>query len=260
MNDLILIKPNQCCISLGDSHKERISAENHSSLFHYCKLSDLEKILESETIKLNNLANIDKNSDYERDNVDPDFWGLVFIACLTANGNSDTLWSNFGDNHHGVCIQFIFNNSFFEEIVNKDKTAVGYSNAGEKICEFGYNLSSVKAPKPTCIPNINTESILDIKLTDVYYTNNPDSSSVYTENEKMANISNIAKYVPTWFLPELETRVIGVLRATHEVILSQIDYILLPINLSNIKLHFGRKVKTEEKEFYTEMLSQRRTK
>lgn len=144
--------------------------------------------------------------------------------------------------------------------MNKDKTAVGYSNAGEKICEFGYNLSSVKASKPTCIPNINTESILDIKLTDVYYTNNPDSSSVYTENEKMANISNIAKYVPTWFSPELETRVIGVLRATHEVILSQIDYILLPINLSNIKLHFGRKVKTEEKEFYTEMLSQRRTK
>ena len=85
MNDLILIKPNQCCISLGDSHKERISAENHSSLFHYCKLSDLEKILKSGAIKLNNLVNIDKNSDYERDNVDPDFWGLIFIACLTAS-------------------------------------------------------------------------------------------------------------------------------------------------------------------------------
>ena len=76
----------------------------------------------------------------------------------------------------------------------------------------------------------------------------------------MANISNIAKYVPTGYSPEMETRAIGVLRATHEVILSQIDYILLPINLSNIKLHFGRKVNAEEEKFYTEMLSKRRAK
>mgnify|MGYP001115020443 CR=1 FL=1 len=254
MNNSTSIHPDQWCIPLECDHDGRISAENHKSLFHYCKLSDLENILRSSAIKLNNLINIGKNSEYERKNVDQDFWGLIFVACFALNEKSRALWNDFADNHYGVCIQFVYRNSFFEEVINKEKTAIGYSMADKKICEIGYNLSSVKMPKPTCIPNVNTDIILDIKLTDVSYTNTPQSSTVYIENGKMANISNIAQCVPTGFSHEMETRAIGVLRATHDVELSQIDYILLPIRLTNIKLIFGKKVCMTDRKKYSDML------
>lgn len=253
MDKLIEVNSNQCCISLRFNNEKRILAESHPMLFHYCQLKDLENILESRAIKLNNLKNIGKNSDYERKNVHTDFWGIVFIACFSTDSNSRVLWEDFADNQHGVCIEFNYKESFFSDAINIDEPAIGFSDSGEEIYKFGFNLSLLRCPKVTCIPNMQTECILDIKLTDVTYEETQQDISCVN---KMLNISNVSNSVIPKFSDEYETRTIGVLRSTHTVILKKIDYILLPIKLENIKLHFGRKVKHSDKEKFNNILFQ----
>ena len=53
---------------------------------------------------------------------------------------------------------------------------------------------------------------------------------------------------------------IGILRSTHVVFMEKIDYLLVPIKLGDVKLHFGKKVNKKDQQYYFNLLQQLKDK
>ena len=252
---MLFIDPQKQVIELNSNKNLRLNAESRTEYHHFCSLDSLENILYSKTIKFNNIGNFDGPSEYERKNVAPEFWGQVFVACLTNKANSEELWEDFGDNGHGVRIDFTFPSIFHIDIFDKKRLVQPIGLNGEHYGEFGFSISSVKHEGITCNPNQFTQPIVDIILTDIAYTDCPKSSSVRIEDIRVLNLSNVSTEVPMRFWDEYETRVIGILRSTTAVNMKAISYLLIPIKLKYVKLTFGKRVCKEDRERYLSLLT-----
>ncbi len=239
---------------LDNDSKSRMRAESRQEYFHFCKLSALEGILESKAIKFNNIENIYDANEYERKNVEPEFWGQVFVACLTQAPDSETLWDDFGDNGRGVRINFAFPSVFHIDVLDKKRLVRTFGADDKEYEELGFAASAVTFPSLTCNPNKFTQPIVDISLTDITYTNEPKASYIFIDRQKALNISSVSTEVPSFLWDEYETRVRGVLRCTHDVCISKISYLLVPINFKYVSLTFGKKVNREKCQHYIDKL------
>lgn len=238
----MFIDSHRQVIQLDYDMSSRIEAEGRNKYYHFCSLSTLDSILESRAIKLNNIGNFEGADEYERKNVEPEFWGQVFVACLTNKPISKELWNDFGDNGRGVRIDFTFPSIFHIDVFDKKRLVRAFGVDGKECEELGFATSAVARFSPTCNPNRFTQPIVDISLMDVNYTNTAKASSIYIDDEKALNISSVSTDVPCAFWGEYETRVRGILRCTHDVYMPPISYLLVPINLKYMSIMFGKKL------------------
>lgn len=253
-DEKMFIDSHRQVIQLNYDMGSRIAAEGRNKYHHFCSLSTLDSILESRAIKLNNIGNFEGADEYERKNVEPEFWGQVFVACLTNNPNSKELWNDFGDNGRGVRIDFSFPSVFHIDAFDKSRLVRPFGLDGREYEELGFSISAVSRPGLTCNPNKPTQPIVDISLMDVTYTNAPKGSYVFIDGKKALNMSSVSTEVPCSFWDEYETRVRGVLRCTHDVCISKISYLLVPINFKYVSLTFGKKVNGEKRQNYLDRL------
>lgn len=247
-----------------DSHRQvfqlnydmgsRIKAEGRNKYHHFCSLSTLDSILESRAIKLNNIGNFEGADEYERKNVEPEFWGQVFVACLTYEPKSTELWNDFGDNGRGVRIDFSFPSISYTDVFDKKRLVRAFGTDGKEYVELGFAASTATHPSLTCNPNRFTQPIVDISLMDVTYTDELQISHVFTDGKKALNMSSVSTGVPFSYWKEYETRVRGILRCTHDVCISKIAYLLVPINFKYVSLKFGKKVNREIRQHYLDRL------
>ena len=80
--DLFIDSQHQV-IQLDDDKTNRMKAESRNNYYHFCSLETLGNILCSKALKFNSIRNFAGADEYERNNVAPEFWGQVFVACLT---------------------------------------------------------------------------------------------------------------------------------------------------------------------------------
>lgn len=257
--DKMFIDSHRQVIQLNYDMGSRIKAEGRNKYYHFCSLSTLDSILESRAIKLNNIGHFEGADEYERKNVEPEFWGQVFVACLTSEPRSKELWNDFGDNGRGVRIDFSFPSIFHTDVFDKKRLVRAFGTDGKEYVELGFAASTATHPSLTCNPNRFTQPIVDISLMDVNYTNTAKASSIYIDDGKALNISSVSTDVPCAFLDEYETRVRGILRCTHDVYMPPISYLLVPINLKYMSIMFGKKVGTEDRQYYSKMLEALKT-
>ena len=258
-NKALFIGSQRQVIQLDADETNRRNAESRNRYYHFCSLDTLDAILRSKALKFNNISNFVGTDEYERKNVAPEFWGQVFVACLTYKPKSTELWNDFGDNGKGARIEFAFPSFFHEDVfdVRRLVHAIGFD--GEEHESLGFSISSITRRGLTCTPNKFTQPIVDISLMDVNYTNTAKASSIYIDDEKALNISSVSTDVPCAFLDEYETRVRGILRCTHDVYMPPISYLLVPINLKYMSIMFGKKVGTEDRQYYSKMLEALKT-
>lgn len=84
----VIINHEKVIIEISIFEDRRI-ADSITSLYHYCRLNSLSKILETQSLEFNCVSNYDNPvNEYERLNIDSEFWGLVYIACLSTKCNS----------------------------------------------------------------------------------------------------------------------------------------------------------------------------
>lgn len=251
--DLFIDSQHQV-IQLDDDKTNRMKAESRNNYYHFCSLETLGNILCSKALKFNSIRNFAGADEYERNNVAPEFWGQVFVACLTNKKNSNDLWNDFGDNGKGARIEFAFPSFFHGDVFDARRRVrtIGFDRKEHE--SLGFSISSVTQCGLTCNPNKFTQPIVDISLMDVNYTDTAKASSIYIDGKKALNISSVSKDVPLKFFDEYETRVRGILRCTHDVYMPPISYLLVPINLKYVNVFFGAKVKEEDRLRYSEML------
>lgn len=253
-DEKMFIDSHRQVIQLNYDMGSRIEAESRNKYHHFCSLSTLDSILESRAIKLNNIGNFAGADEYERKNVEPEFWGQVFVACLTNNPDSKELWNDFGDNGRGVRIDFTFPSAFHIDVFDKKRLVRAFGTDGKEYVELGFAASAATHPSLTCNPNSFTQPIVDISLMDVTYTDTPRISHVFIDGEKALNMSSVSTEVPFLFWDEYETRVRGILRCTHDVRISKISYLLVPINFKYVSLTFGKKVDRVKRQNYLDRL------
>lgn len=253
-DEKMFIDSRRQVIELYFDMDSRIVAESRNKYYHFCSLSTLDSILESRAIKLNNVGNFEGADEYERENIEPEFRGQVFVACLTNKPNSKVLWNEFGDNGRGVRIDFTFPSIFHIDVLDKKRLVRAFGVDGKECEELGFATSAVARFSPTCNPNRFTQPIVDISLMDVTYTDTPKINHVFIDGEKALNISSASTEVPFSFWDEYETRVRGILRCTHDVCISKISYLLVPINFKYVSFTFGKKVSREKRQHYLDRL------
>lgn len=252
--DKMFIDSHRQVIQLNYDMGSRIKAEGRNKYYHFCSLSTLDSILESRAIKLNNIGHFEGADEYERKNVESEFWGQVFVACLTSEPRSKELWNDFGDNGRGVRIDFTFPSIFHIDVFDKKRLVRAFGVDGKVCEELGFATGAVARFSPTCNPNRFTQPIVDISLMDVTYTDAPTINHVFIDGDKALNMSSVSTEVPCSFWDEYETRVRGVLRCTRDVYISQISYLLVPINFKYVSLTFGKKVNREIRQHYLDRL------
>lgn len=252
--DKMFIDSHRQVIQLNYDMGSRIKAEGRNKYYHFCSLSTLDSILESRAIKLNNIGHFEGTDEYERKNVEPEFWGQVFVACLTSEPRSKELWNDFGDNGRGVRIDFSFPSIFHTDVFDKKRLVRAFGTDGKEYVELGFAASTATHPSLTCNPNRFTQPIVDISLMDVTYTDELQISHVFIDGKKALNMSSVSTGVPFSFWKEYETRVRGILRCTHDVCISKIAYLLVPINFKYVSLKFGKKVNREIRQHYLDRL------
>ena len=253
-DEKLFIDSHRQVIQLDYDMGSRIEAEGRNKYHHFCSLSTLDSILESRAIKLNNIGHFEGADEYERKNVEPEFWGQVFVACLTSEPRSKELWNDFGDNGRGVRIDFTFPSIFHIDVFDKKRLVRAFGVDGKECEELGFATSAVARFSPTCNPNRFTQPIVDISLMDVTYTDELQISHVFIDGKKALNMSSVSTGVPFSFWKEYETRVRGILRCTHDVCISKIAYLLAPINFKYVSLTFGKKVNREKRQHYLDRL------
>ena len=234
--------------------RNREKAESRNSYHHFCSLRSLDAILETRTVKFNNISNFSGTDEYERKNVEPEFWGQIFIFCLTTDSESNEMWNDFGDDENGVRIDFDFQTNFLEDIFDNKRMVKTISTDGKELDEIGFATSMVSNPKFSCSPNKFTQPIADISMMDVVYTNTPEDSHVFIDGMKAMNMSSVSTAVASKCSDEDETRVKCVLRCTHDVYMDKISYLLVPIKFKYISLEFGKKVEPEKRKYYSNIL------
>ena len=257
--DKMFIDSHRQVIQLNYDMGSRIKAEGRNKYYHFCSLSTLDSILESRAIKLNNIGHFEGADEYERKNVESEFWGQVFVACLTYKPKSTELWNDFGDNGRGVRIDFTFPSIFHTDVFDKKRLVRAFGTDGKEYVELGFAASTATHPSLTCNPNRFTQPIIDISLMDVTYTDELQISHVFIDGKKALNMSSVSTGVPFAFWKEYETRVRGILRCTHDVYMPPISYLLVPINLKYMSIMFGKKVGTEDRQYYSKMLEALKT-
>ena len=253
------LSPNLQVFQINSNLDNRKSAESRKVYHHFCSLNALEAILRSQAIKFNNIANFGGAGEYERKNVDPDFWGQIFIACLTNNLNSNELWNDFGDNGKGVRIDFTFSTVFHIDVLDEKRLVRSFGIDGKESKELGFSVSAVSRPGLTCNPNRFTEPIVDISLMDVAYRNTPKIDHVFLKQGKALNMSSVSTEIPSMFQNECETRVRGILRCTQDVYIDKISYLLVPIKLKYMNVTFGKRVDEKVRRYYLDMLNTRKS-
>lgn len=253
-DEKLFLDPSSQVIQLDSNTNSRKVAESRKVYHHFCSLNTLGAILESRAIKFNSIGNYDGADEYERKNVAPEFWGQVFVACFTNRPNSNELWNDFGDNGKGVRIDFTFPSVFHEDVFDAKRLVRSFGFDGKEHEELGFAVSTVTHSGFTCNPNRFTQPVVEISLMDVAYTDMPKSSTVFIEGKKALNITSASTEVPFKFWNEYETRVRGILRCTHEVCMSKISYLLVPIKFKYVSIAFGKKVKMEDRQYYSDML------
>lgn len=250
----IFIEP--CCqvTQIDYDIRNREKAESRNRYSHFCPLSSLNAILESKAIKFNNISNYSGDYEYERENVKPEFWGQIFIACLTRTPNSQKMWKRYGDDNKGVRIDYNFQTNFLEDVFDNKRMVKTFSTDGKELTEIGFATSTVSNPKFSCSPNKFTQPIADISMMDVAYTDTPEDSHAFIDSTKVVNMSSVSTAVCSKFSDENETRVRCVLRCTHDVYMDKISYLLVPIKFKYISLEFGKKVEPEKRKYYSNIL------
>lgn len=257
MKEMFCINPEKQVIACNVSKQKRKSAEERHTYYHFCSLENLQKILNSKAIKFNNIENFTGYAEYERKNIMQEFWNLVFIACFTSKLDSDDMWEDFGDHNKGACIEFRCPEIFHRDVLDSNRLVEAFNIEKEMIGKFGFNKSSVLKSNMCCKPNVFTQPIVDVILTDInYYTQEPKDNVVSIGDNNALNLSTVSSYVPIKLADENETRMIGILRSTHEILMEKIAYLLVPIKLKDIKLHFGKKVNEKDQQYYFNLLQQ----
>lgn len=250
----IFIDP--CCqvTQIDYDIRNREKAESRNSYHHFCSLRSLDAILETRTVKFNNISNYSGDYEYERENVKPEFWGQIFIACLTRTPNSQKMWKRYGDDNKGVRIDYNFQTNFLEDVFDNKRMVKTFSTDGKELAEIGFATSTLSHPKFSCSPNKFTQPIADLSMEDVVYTNTPEDSHVFIDGMKAMNMSSVSTAVASKCSDEDETRVKCVLRCTHDVYMDKISYLLVPIKFKYISLEFGKKVEPENRKYYSNIL------
>ena len=253
-NKKIFIDP--CCqvTQIDFDIRNREKAESRNRYSHFCPLSSLNAILKTKAIKFNNISNFSGTDEYERKNVEPKFWGQIFIFCLTTDSESNEMWNDFGDDENGVRIDFNFQTNFLEDIFDSKRMVKTISTDGKELDEIGFATSTVSNRKFSCSPNKFTQPIADISMMDVAYTDTPEDSHAFIDSTKVVNMSSVSTAVCSKFSDENETRVRCVLRCTHDVYMDKISYLLVPIKFKYISLEFGKKVEPEKRKYYSNIL------
>ena len=246
--------PSRQVIELYSNMENRRKAESRTIYHHYCKLSSLGEILDSKAFKLNCIANFTKAADYERRNIAQEFWGQVFVACLTTEYDSDDLWNDFGDERKGVRIDFSFPSIFHKDVFNDKMMIRSFDLDGNEQEKLGFSISSVLTHSFTCNPNYFTKPIVDISLSDIDYVGSINPSHVQIDGNKVLNITSVSTEVPDIYRDECETRVRGILRCTNEICMNRLSYLLVPIRLKYMSVCFGEKVCNEDIERYSKKL------
>ena len=248
--EMITINPNNSFIDLDYDYSKTIKADSQTVLYHYCSLTALSKILETKALLFNCIRNYDNNSnDYERKQVNPCFWDYIFIACFSTNGRSPELWDDFGDRKKGACIKFDCPNTFLIDILDTNRTTIGFNQENKQICSIGYNISCTKTDHLLCSPNHLTDPILDISLSamkpEVFFT-----SSLNNDSIDCLNLLDVSTKIPSKYSSECEVRAKGILRSTKRIDLERISYFLVPIRFDRVSLSFGKKVQKNDIKYY----------
>lgn len=254
---MICVDSNKHVIEINGEEvlrEKREMAEERKELYHYCKLSTLNSILDSKCLLLNNIKNLHDCEDYEQKGIDENFLGCVFISCMTHCKNSKNLWDVFGDGGKGAKLTFKSNGVFHDEIFDKKKAIRAYSNNDELLYEFGFNISSIKSKQLFCMPNFSADIgiTVDMILSDVIYSPSEPKSTFNINDNKYLNLSNVSRTVLQCLDDEFETRIIGILRSTKEVPIEDISYLLVPLNFDNFifDIEYGKKVKEKDKPIF----------
>lgn len=255
-NEKLVIDPRCQVIQLDYNKRNRENAESRNSYHHFCSLRSLDAILETRTVKFNNISNYSGGHEYERKNVEPEFWGQIFIACLTKTPNSQKMWKRYGDDNKGVRIDYNFQTNFLEDIFDSTRLVRTFGTDGKELDEIGFATSTLSHRKFLCSPNKFTQPIADLSMEDVVYTNTPEDSHVFIDEMKAMNMSSVSTAVDSKCSDEDETRVKCVLRCTHDIRMSKISYLLVPIKFKYISFEFGNKVKCEDRRHYLDLLEE----
>ena len=237
------------CIEIGNKkeHLLRIQAEQRKKLHHFCSLKTLDSIISNHALKLNNICNIGGNAQYEKDGIDTSLLGSIFVSCLT---RSTHLWNEFGDNKRGAMITFSnCVEPLHKELIDSTRYALAYNTEQKLVAEYGINVSCISQPKLFCNWNKPTSVFVDLKMTNVDYTNDEPNSSIRIEGNMNLNLTNVARRVIAPYITEEETRLVGILRSANEIKEENIDYIMLPIDFNKVstKVTFGKKVDKKKK-------------
>ncbi|WP_097006475.1 hypothetical protein [Lacrimispora amygdalina] len=251
---MICIDPKMQLIEIDKDKSLRERAEDRTELYHYTSLSGLEKILEGRKLKFNNLNNFDTEHAYEREGINENFRGCIFISCMTYCTECDEMWEKFGDKKRGAKLSFKYKGAFHDTIIDKSKEIEAYSKDNILINKFGFNVSSTRSDKFTVSQNIYTDVIVDLILSDVIYKQQMPDSMI---NQNYLNISSVSQTVLTSYSDESETRIIGILRSVKEKYLEDISYLLAPINFNNFELEvkFGELAETSKKAKIEQLLN-----
>ncbi len=136
-----------------------------------------------------------------------------------------------------------------KELIDITRYIEAYSADQKLVAKYGFNISCVSQPKPFCNLNKPTSIFVDLKMTDVDYTNDKPNSSIQVDGKINLNLTNVARRVITPYITEEETRLVGILRSANEIKENDIDYIILPISFNKVstKVTFGKKVDKTKK-------------
>lgn len=256
---------NQLISCSKESESFRKNAEARRTLYHYCSLPTLDKILNTKSLLLNAIKNYDGTAEYEKRGILDCFLDIVFIACFSNydgcdNGKQDILWNNFGDNHSGVRLKFNCNGPFHKVVIDERRPILAYAEDGTLVDEYGfYNVLTMEFRN---VPNKSSRIVVELNLLDVEYTQKEEAitytcDNAETEHSFQLDISNVSRDVPVTFADEYETRLIGILRSVKPINTQKdISYLLVPIDFSRVTLEFGCNVDEGRKRTYNEKLKE----
>lgn len=258
---MVVVDSNKHAIEIDSPYDElRKRAESANELYHYCGLDALKEIINTGGLLFNCLYNFNGKGEYERKGLDENYQRTIFIACMTRSKNSKKMWKYKGNNGKGV--KLVFHNdtaAIHDTIFDKTKMVDAYSSDGTKLYEFGFNISSFSKHQLTCDPNIFTDVIVDVSITDVVYSDLIKDSNIIIENDNHLNLSTMSKTVVNKFQDQEETRCVAALRSAHEMQLCDIDHLIVPLSFvqPRLSIEFGNRVSDAEKKEIDFLLEQK---
>ncbi len=249
---MIKVDSNQQIIDYSDylSMKLREHAENRRELSHYCSIETAKKILESKTLLFKCVNEYTKTYNrYERDWIDGEYRGIIFLSCLTHGPESEDFWLDFADSGHGVKLTFRTKGIFHKEIIDTSKYIQGINEEGKIAAYFATTLSCEGNLFCRVNDKLSSDIVAEIVLTDVDYDINPLQTVQQIDAKKYLNLSTISRIVRKDYEQEYETRMIAILRSTKPITIEELSCLLVPLNFNNVNfdIAYGSKVSDKEK-------------